>query len=275
MRLVKFAACVVSAIALVSFSGYSAEESNAPGFGSKIDTWMEGTLKSIDADGKKFVVHGGQRPYATQYAKMMKDIGDKTANLDGDSATKKADEIRAAWADKLNKAANESPQKESDFTFHVATKDGSILCRDESLPKLTIPEPTHKPMCTSMKDFNIEQFVIVGYEAGVLRNDAFVVIKANRPAETIPAGFKTTEPKPSAVILDPETEQTLQIRRMIMDDKTLSTAAHNVVIDMQKGVAHLKGAVDSDAEKTSVVNKAISVMGGANVKNELEVKTTK
>jgi len=260
---------------LVSSAGFAADEASAPGFGSKIDAWMEGTITSIEDDGKKFVVHGGARPYATQYAKMMKEIGEKTAKLSGAEATKTADEIRVSWAEKLNKAAAEAPSKESNFTFHVATKDGSLVCRDESASKLTIPEPTHKTQCTSMKDFSLNEFVVVGYESGVLRNDAFVVIKSNKPAETVPAGFKASEPKPSAVILDTETEQTLQIRRMIMDDKAMSTSARNVVIDMQKGVAHLKGSVESDAEKSSVENKAISVMGGANVKSELEVKTSK
>jgi len=73
----------------------------------------------------------------------------------------------------------------------------------------------------------------------------------------------------------PDREVTRKIRRAIVDDKSLSTAAHNVKIITKDGVVTLRGAVPSDAEKRAVEEKAISMAGGATVKNELQVSAKK
>jgi hyperosmotically inducible protein len=63
-----------------------------------------------------------------------------------------------------------------------------------------------------------------------------------------------------------------QIRRAIVKDKQLSTYAHNVKIVAQDGKVTLRGPVKSDAEKTSVEQKATEIAGAGNVTNELTVK---
>jgi osmotically-inducible protein OsmY len=76
-------------------------------------------------------------------------------------------------------------------------------------------------------------------------------------------------------------EITREIRKAIMDDKTLSSNAHNVKVITQHGMVTLKGPVRSDEEKKTVEEKATTVAGAANVKNEITVmsadhsKTTK
>jgi hyperosmotically inducible protein len=47
----------------------------------------------------------------------------------------------------------------------------------------------------------------------------------------------------------PDREITRQIRRSIMQDKSLSTYAHNVKVISQKGMVTLRGPVRSDEEK--------------------------
>jgi osmotically-inducible protein OsmY len=64
-----------------------------------------------------------------------------------------------------------------------------------------------------------------------------------------------------------------KIRKSIMDDKNLSTYAHNVKIIARGGTVTLKGPVRSDEEKSTIEAKAVEIAGTANVKNELTVKS--
>jgi hyperosmotically inducible protein len=61
------------------------------------------------------------------------------------------------------------------------------------------------------------------------------------------------------------------IRKSIMQDKTLSAYAHNVKIITQDGKVTLKGPVRSDDEKANVEAKATAVAGAGNVMNQLTV----
>jgi osmotically-inducible protein OsmY len=63
-----------------------------------------------------------------------------------------------------------------------------------------------------------------------------------------------------------------QIRRAIVQDKSLSTYAHNVKVVAQGGTVTLKGPVKSEEEKAAIEQKAAEVAGGpTKVMNELEV----
>jgi hyperosmotically inducible protein len=63
-----------------------------------------------------------------------------------------------------------------------------------------------------------------------------------------------------------------KIRKSIMDDKTLSTYAHNVKVIAQDGKVTLKGPVRSEEEKRAVEQKATADAGDGNVVSELTVK---
>jgi len=68
-------------------------------------------------------------------------------------------------------------------------------------------------------------------------------------------------------------KMTRTIRRSIMADKSLSSYAHNIKIISQNGVVTLKGPVKSDAEKTSLVAKAVAATGSADhVTDQISVK---
>jgi osmotically-inducible protein OsmY len=64
---------------------------------------------------------------------------------------------------------------------------------------------------------------------------------------------------------------TQSIRRMIVDDKSLSTSAHNVKIVTVDGVVTLRGPVVSQEEKASIAKKATEVAGVRKVENRLEI----
>ncbi len=66
-----------------------------------------------------------------------------------------------------------------------------------------------------------------------------------------------------------------QIRKAVMDDKSLSTYAHNIKIISQNGTVTLRGPVRSEEEKAAIEAKAKSVAGVTAVNNELSVAPKK
>jgi len=66
-----------------------------------------------------------------------------------------------------------------------------------------------------------------------------------------------------------------KIRKALIDDKSLSTYAHNVKIIAQNGKVTLKGPVRSAEEKETVEKTAKDVAGGENVTSELTVKAAR
>ena len=63
-----------------------------------------------------------------------------------------------------------------------------------------------------------------------------------------------------------------RIRRSLVTDKSLSTAAHNVRIIAQNGVVTLKGSVASDQEKSAITAKAADIAGADNIKDQMTVE---
>jgi len=68
---------------------------------------------------------------------------------------------------------------------------------------------------------------------------------------------------------------TQQIRKSVMDDKSLSTYAHNIKIVSQNGTVTLRGPVRSEEEKAAIKGKAKAVAGVSAVDNELTVAPKK
>jgi len=66
-----------------------------------------------------------------------------------------------------------------------------------------------------------------------------------------------------------------KIRKAIVDDKSLSTSAHNAKVIARNGRITLKGPVRSAEEKTAIVSKATEIAGAGNVTDELTVKAEK
>lgn len=68
-----------------------------------------------------------------------------------------------------------------------------------------------------------------------------------------------------------DVELAAKIRRAIVDDKSLSTYAHNVKIITQNGRVTLSGPVQSDAERTTITSIATKFAGAGTVTSNLEV----
>ena len=66
-------------------------------------------------------------------------------------------------------------------------------------------------------------------------------------------------------------EITQKIRQAVVDDKTLSTYAHNVKIITVDGMVTLKGPVKSEDEKRTVEEKAGQIAGKDKIKSEIEI----
>jgi len=70
-------------------------------------------------------------------------------------------------------------------------------------------------------------------------------------------------------------ELTQKIRRAVMDDKSLSTYAHNVKIVTLDGQVTLKGPVRTQDEKNTVEAKATEAAGAGRVTNQITIAPSK
>ena len=72
-------------------------------------------------------------------------------------------------------------------------------------------------------------------------------------------------------------EITQKIRRALVNDKSLSTYAHNVKIITVGGMVTLKGPVRSEEEKRIIEEKAAQIAGKGKIKSEIDIvpKTSK
>jgi osmotically-inducible protein OsmY len=68
---------------------------------------------------------------------------------------------------------------------------------------------------------------------------------------------------------------TQKIRQALMQDKTLSSYAHNVKVIAQGGQVTLKGPVRSEQEKKTVEAAATEVAGAGHVTNEISIAPAK
>jgi osmotically-inducible protein OsmY len=73
----------------------------------------------------------------------------------------------------------------------------------------------------------------------------------------------------------PDRELAAKIRKAIVDDKALSTYAHNVKVVVRGGKVTLKGPVRSETEKTAIAAKATEMAGDGNVTNSLTIAPEK
>ena len=66
-------------------------------------------------------------------------------------------------------------------------------------------------------------------------------------------------------------EITQKIRQAVVDDKSLSTYAHNVKIITVDGMVTLKGPVRSEDEKRTIQEKAGQIAGNDKITSEIEI----
>lgn len=169
-------------------------------FDSHIDSWAAGTLTAMDLEGKKFTIKGQKLPYATAYAQMMQEIRNKTEGLDANAREAKVAEIRKNWADKLERAKNEDPGNAGDISFAFPAK-GTLTILDgrdvRDIVWLHIQKGAAEPqpipasardekreaMKLNFSDLKVGDRVMVGYDSGVITNEAYTVIRESEPSD--------------------------------------------------------------------------------------------
>jgi len=99
----------------------------------------------------------------------------------------------------------------------------------------------------------------------------------DKPAPDNTKVNKTTKPTADKATNNAGDRDLMQkIRKAVMDDKSLSTYAHNVKIVAQNGKVTLKGPVRSAEEKATIERIAADVAGAGNVVNQITIaKSTK
>ena len=108
---------------------------------------------------------------------------------------------------------------------------------------------------------------------------SIVSVVAQTPADN--TKVNTRDRAKGAVTADQQKENandrdlTRKIRRALMQDKSLSSYAHNVKVIAQGGQVTLKGPVRSGQEKQTVEAKAIEVAGAGHVTNEISIAPAK
>ena len=81
---------------------------------------------------------------------------------------------------------------------------------------------------------------------------------------------KTADSQPNTAA---DRATTAKVRKAIVEDKELSTYAHNVKIITMNGQVTLKGPVKSEEEKQTIASKAAEVAGSPEkVNNQLSIK---
>jgi len=85
---------------------------------------------------------------------------------------------------------------------------------------------------------------------------------------TIPAHPNATDTSNDKADIDLQA----RVRKVIVDDSTLSTAAKNVVLVVKSATVTLRGTVPTADEKTRITTLATNVAGVTNVDNQIEVK---
>lgn len=98
---------------------------------------------------------------------------------------------------------------------------------------------------------------------------------ADKPADNTGINKRDTSPKKLTADQQSQTKEdreiTQKIRQAVVDDKSLSTYAHNVKIITVDGMVTLKGPVRSEEEKRTIEEKAGQIAGKHKIKSEIEI----
>lgn len=130
-----------------------------------------------------------------------------------------------------------------------------------------------------MKAVRLQRLIPALIIAGGVVVGSGITLGAQTPADN--TKVNTRDRAPGAVTADQQKTNaadqklTQTIRKSLVQDKSLSSYAHNVKVITQSGQVTLKGPVRSDDEKRAVEAKAVAAAGEGHVTNELSVAPPK
>jgi osmotically-inducible protein OsmY len=124
-----------------------------------------------------------------------------------------------------------------------------------------------------------KQIVSAAFVAGLILGGGSLGLAQSSSTQPDNTAVNKRDQKPSEVTADQQKinsqdrDLTSKIRKAIVDDKSLSTYAHNVKVVSQAGTVTLKGPVRSEEEIKSIMAKATEITGSSDrVVNQLSVK---
>lgn len=116
-------------------------------------------------------------------------------------------------------------------------------------------------------------FMVLFVSAGSLVNISGVCLA--QPADNTETNKKHMSPE--KITADQQSQKkadleiTQKIRQAVVNDKSLSTYAHNVKIITIDGMVTLKGPVRSQEEKNKIEEKARKIVGKDKINSEIEI----
>lgn len=116
-------------------------------------------------------------------------------------------------------------------------------------------------------------FMVLFVSAGSLVNISGVCLA--QPADNTETNKKHMSPE--KITADQQSQKkadleiTQKIRQAVVDDKSLSTYAHNVKIITIDGMVTLKGPVRSQEEKSTIEEKASQTVGKDKINSQIEI----
>ena len=250
-----------------------------------VDTWMRGTVMTINASKGSFTVRGSKDAHAIALSNMLRELDTLNhKDLTGIERRAQEQEIRQKWSPVLLAAKERIPENDSDFVFYIPAKGKTLNVYDESLRAesevftsngIWITRTNLDPI-TAFGNLAIGDYVAVGYDSGALTNTAFVVLKTQFRKKVIIKG----EPEPAAplpTLVDRADSQipantVVQIRDTLIHDQRLSASAKSVQMLRGKSTLTLRGRVASSDEKIIVEQTAANFVGASNVISQLDVR---
>jgi len=126
------------------------------------------------------------------------------------------------------------------------------------------------------KPFHFSSAVFTGLLAVATVNAQPAASDATKAAPDNTAANKADQDTKATTPMDQSNDKeaievTASIRRAVLNDKSLSTAAHNVKIVTNGNIVTLRGPVASAAEKERVASLAAKSASGKTVHNELSI----
>ena len=268
---------ILSVLALSLSAVYAAEEAPAPAapptppaatatseaapaaphdaeLSPRIDSWYEGTLTALQPEHGVFTLHGGPMPYATAYARMLRELRDKLARLpEGDLRRRVDEDVRNAWQDRLTQAKSEKLASDGvDMHFQLPAR-GAVAMLSEG----EAPLPAHlnwdrgfadrgnpaapatpPPAIKALGDFHVGDRLVVGYasESPDRANpDALALIREIPPEP--PAPVEPVAPPPAPPV---EMTTTIVYETDASDRDPFSATGHTIHHGLKKGVKKFK-----------------------------------
>jgi hypothetical protein len=110
----------------------------------RITAWAEGSVIALEQG--KLVIYGKRLPYATLYARMMKDVQERVVGLIPAVRAHRVAEIQGEWQKKKLPAEEiEAPRNDEEMTFRLAKSGELALVDDDGEVIVKVSGPLHLP----------------------------------------------------------------------------------------------------------------------------------